>query len=103
MVRYYIAGTDKPSKVRAFQHAKSSTKWTPGDENTAYYLKRLQKFADRFKMFLAPEDFARVFSDGVFVPREMSLFGDALPPPDFSGTKVANKYIKPTPETSPLC
>ena len=46
-----------------FTHARLAVEWDAAapDENTAYYLKRLDDCAQRFAPFFSPEDFARVF------------------------------------------
>lgn len=52
-VRYYITGTKK--NVIAYQAAKLASTWNPEnrDENTAYYLKKLEDLAKKFSPFLA--------------------------------------------------
>jgi len=66
-VVYYITGTDPG--VRGFERCKPASEWDPHfpDENVAYYLKRLDEFAQKFKDFFDPKDFARIFAtDGLF-------------------------------------
>ena len=61
-VTYYVTGTT--ASVTTFENAHLARFWTPDapDENTAYYLKRLDEFARKFDVFFTPEDFARVFA-----------------------------------------
>lgn len=61
-VSYYVTGTS--AGVTTFENARLARFWSPDapDENTAYYLKRLDEFARKFDVFFAPEDFARVFA-----------------------------------------
>ena len=61
-ITYYITGED--ANVTAFKHCALATDWDPDnpDENTAYYLKRLDEFATKFKPFFTEEDFRLVFS-----------------------------------------
>lgn len=61
-ITYYITG-DR-ADVTAFTHCKLAAEWDPEnpDENTAYYLKRLDEFARKFEPFFAQEDFRLVFS-----------------------------------------
>ena len=61
-VRYYITG--EKATVTAFQHCKWADEWDPEnpDENTAYYLKRLDEFASKFEPFFTEHDFRLVFS-----------------------------------------
>ncbi len=61
-IAYYITG-DRAS-VTAFEHCKLAEAWDPDepDENTAYYLKRLDEFARKFDSFFDEHDFRLVFS-----------------------------------------
>ena len=61
-ISYYITG-DK-ANVTAFAHSKLTSEWDPDDpdENTAYYLRRLDQFAQKFESFFREHDFRRIFS-----------------------------------------
>ena len=61
-VAYYVTGTS--ASVTAFENARPASAWDPAapDENTAYYLKRLDEFARKFEPFFAEHDFRLVFS-----------------------------------------
>jgi len=61
-ITYYITGDS--ATVTAFKHCSLAEDWTPDvpDENTAYYLKRLDEFARKFEPFFTEEDFRLVFS-----------------------------------------
>jgi DNA polymerase elongation subunit (family B) len=61
-IAYYVTG-DK-AHVTAFEHCKLAADWNPDDpdENTAYYLKRLDEFARKFDSFFDEHDFRLVFS-----------------------------------------
>ncbi|MFB6280030.1 MAG: DNA polymerase domain-containing protein, partial [Salinibacter sp.] len=61
-ISYYITGDS--ADVTAFKHCKLADEWDPDDpdENTAYYLKRLDEFADKFDLFFDEHDFRLVFS-----------------------------------------
>ena len=61
-ISYYITGED--ANVTAFKHCKRADEWDPNDpdENSAYYLKRLDEFADKFEPFFDEHDFRLVFS-----------------------------------------
>jgi DNA polymerase elongation subunit (family B) len=66
-ITYYITGSG--SGITAFENARLAEAWEAArpDENTAYYLKRLDEFARKFEPFFAPEDFQHVFSpEGLF-------------------------------------
>jgi hypothetical protein len=61
-ISYYITGDS--ANVTAFKNSKLAADWDPDepDENTAYYLKRLDEFAEKFEPFFTEEDFRLVFS-----------------------------------------
>ena len=61
-IRYYITGDE--ANVTAFQHCALADAWDPDDpdENTAYYLKRLDEFARKFEPFFDDADFRLIFS-----------------------------------------
>ena len=61
-IRYYITGDS--ANVTAFQNCKLAEEWDPEhpDENTAYYLKRLDQFAQKFEPFFDEHDFRLIFS-----------------------------------------
>jgi DNA polymerase elongation subunit (family B) len=61
-ITYYITGDS--ANVTAFKHCALAADWDPDhpDENTAYYLKRLNEFATKFEPFFTEEDFRLVFS-----------------------------------------
>jgi len=61
-IQYYITG-DRPN-VTAFENCKLATEWDPEhpDENTGYYLKRLDQFSQKFEPFFEDSDFKLIFS-----------------------------------------
>jgi DNA polymerase elongation subunit (family B) len=66
-ITYYITGSS-PS-VTAFEYARLAEAWDAAhpDENTAYYLRRLDEFARKFMPFFTPHDFQQVFApEGLF-------------------------------------
>lgn len=62
-ISYYLAG--EGSSTPAFEQAKFAEDWDAGapDENTAYYLRRLDEFAQKFATFFGEHDFRLVFSE----------------------------------------
>ncbi len=82
-ISYYIAGTSLSSA--SFELAKPVSVWTPDhpDENTAYYLRRLDEFARKFEPFFTESDFRLIFS-----PED--LFGF-----DPSNIRVLSRYKAP--------
>ena len=61
-ISYYIAGIDAHGP--SFELARLTDEWsadTP-DENTAYYVKRLDEFASKFEPFFKDHDFRLIFS-----------------------------------------
>jgi DNA polymerase elongation subunit (family B) len=61
-ISYYITGTE--SGVRSFANGRLAEEWNPEDpdENSAFYLKRLDEFAKKFDVFFASADFRKIFS-----------------------------------------
>jgi DNA polymerase elongation subunit (family B) len=61
-ITYYVTGTSPT--VTTFEHARLAEAWNAAqpDENTAFYLKRMDEFARKFTPFFHPEDFQRVFA-----------------------------------------
>lgn len=61
-IRYYITGGD--AHVRGFENAKEAHEWDSNfpDENTEYYLKRLEEFSKKFEIFFSEKDFKAIFS-----------------------------------------
>jgi hypothetical protein len=66
-ITYYITGSR--SGVTAFANACLADAWEAAhpDENTEYYLKRLDEFARKFAPFFTPDAFQQVFApEGLF-------------------------------------
>jgi len=61
-VAYYITGSDP--NVRITDACKPAEEWDPHfpDENSAYYLRRLNEFSEKFAEFFRPADFGRIFA-----------------------------------------
>lgn len=61
-VSYYITGSE--STVRSFEYGKLADDWNQDfpDENSSYYLKRLDEFASKFDVFFSSADFQAIFS-----------------------------------------
>ena len=61
-ISYYVTGTT--AGVTAFENCRLADQWDPAqpDENTAYYLKRLDEFARKFEPFFDEHDFRLIFS-----------------------------------------
>jgi DNA polymerase elongation subunit (family B) len=94
-VAYYIAGTDPNPK--GFENCKPLEDWDPNfpDENTSYYLRRLDELSSKFEDFFLPQDFRSIFSSDdlfQFDPRGVTILNleprgddsagkDAVPPP----------------------
>jgi DNA polymerase, archaea type len=60
---YYVTGPE--SNVRAYENSKFAEEWDPNfpDENTGYYLKRLDEFTKKFEDFFSEKDFKLLFSN----------------------------------------
>ena len=61
-VAYYITGSDP--NVRITDACKPAEEWDPHfpDENSPYYLRRLNEFSEKFAEFFRPADFGRIFA-----------------------------------------
>ncbi|MGA3243424.1 MAG: DNA polymerase domain-containing protein [Bacteroidota bacterium] len=61
-ISYYVTGTHAGVKIA--ENCKLAEEWEPNfpDENTAYYVERLNECSRKFETFFEPEDFKRVFS-----------------------------------------
>ncbi|MDP1678497.1 MAG: DNA polymerase domain-containing protein [Bacteroidota bacterium] len=61
-IQYYITGSE--ANVKGFENAKEAYQWDVNfpDENTAYYLKRLDEFSNKFEVFFDERDFKTIFS-----------------------------------------
>jgi DNA polymerase elongation subunit (family B) len=61
-ISYYMTGEDL--RTKGFEHAKLAEEWDPNfpDENTRYYVKRLDEFSKKFSIFFNSADFGKVFS-----------------------------------------
>lgn len=84
-IAYYITGTDP--NVRVFDNCRSTDEWNPNfpDENTAFYLHRLEEFTEKFKDLFTPQDFREVFSTESlfpFDPSHISLLVTEVAPED---------------------
>lgn len=90
-VSYYVTGTS--ANVRISENCRLAEEWDPNfpDENTQYYLARLNEATLKFEPFFAPEDFRSIFT-------VEDLFG-------FDGEKIRTIQRKVASETdapSPL-
>lgn len=61
-ITYYVTGTD--ANVKISDNCKIGGEWDSNlpDENTPYYLSRLNECSSKFKDFFSPGDFERIFS-----------------------------------------
>lgn len=61
-ISYYVTGNHAGVKIA--DYSKLAAEWDPNfpDENTPYYLSRLDESAAKFDVFFTPQDFSKVFS-----------------------------------------
>lgn len=61
-VFYYVAG--KGANIKVFEHSKLTEDWDPNfpDENSDFYLSRLDEYTRRFDAFFSKKDFDLLFS-----------------------------------------
>jgi DNA polymerase I len=67
-IAYYITGRD-PNAVSSV-NSRAADEWDPHfpDENTGYYLRRLQEYSEKFTPFFTPADHKMIFSSGGLFP-----------------------------------
>jgi DNA polymerase I len=93
-VRYYVTGTHAGVKIA--ENSKLSEEWEPNfpDENTPYYLDRLNESAKKFEAFFEPADFRKIFSlddlfafspDGIQIIRQKAAVPEEPPPREDEG------------------
>lgn len=60
-IAFYVTGSDP--NPRAFENCRAAEAWDPSfpDENTAYYLRRLDEFSEKFRQFFSPQDYRALF------------------------------------------
>jgi DNA polymerase, archaea type len=87
-ISYYYTGKD-PSTAGA-RNVKEAALWDENfpDENTSYYLKRLDEYAEKFSVFFSDKDFKKIFTSD-------DLFGF-----DAEGITIQNKRTDALPEPS---
>ncbi|MFZ4619996.1 MAG: DNA polymerase domain-containing protein [Bacteroidota bacterium] len=88
-ISYYITGSD--AHVKGFENAKEAHEWDANfpDENTAYYLKRLEEFSKKFEIFFDERGYSSIFSPD-------DLFGF-----DQSSVVLMNRKEKEAPSEPP--
>jgi DNA polymerase, archaea type len=61
-ISYYITGADPSPK--GFANCKPASEWDANfpDENTPFYLRRLDDFSEKFREFFQPQDYRSIFS-----------------------------------------
>jgi DNA polymerase, archaea type len=62
-VEFYVSGTK--AGVKQTDYARARSEWHIGDENTAFYLKRLKKLSEKFKPLFECDDFVTIFNPSV--------------------------------------
>ncbi|HWP81118.1 MAG TPA: DNA polymerase domain-containing protein [Bacteroidota bacterium] len=90
-VSYYVTGSGAGVKIS--ENSRLAEEWDPNfpDENSQYYLSRLDECSRKFEIFFKPEDFQRIFSQD-------DLFGF-----DASGIEILTKAVsEPEHEEAPL-
>ena len=82
-ISYYVTGSG--TTIRISDHVKLAEEWDPNfpDENSAYYLSRLDECAAKFEGFFEGDDFRRIFS-------QEDLFDT-----DLSAIRVVTRRVEP--------
>jgi len=67
-ITYYISGSG--NATASYDRGKEAQEWRADapDENTAFYLKRLDEHCQKFLPFFKPQDFSMIFSDDTLFP-----------------------------------
>jgi DNA polymerase elongation subunit (family B) len=95
-ISYYVTGTH--AGVKIVENCKLAEEWEPNfpDENTAYYVERLNECSRKFDLFFEPEDFKRVFSaddlfgfsaDDISLLRPQVVTSGGVPPGEEDATE----------------
>jgi DNA polymerase I len=95
-VSYYVTGSH--AGVKIIENCKLAEEWEPNfpDENTAYYIERLNECSRKFESFFQPEDFKRVFSaedlfgfsaDDIRLLRPQDVTSAGVPPGEEDATE----------------
>jgi DNA polymerase, archaea type len=104
-VTFYITGGD--ASGQSFQNSRFASEWDPvtPDENTAFYLRRLEELSRKFEPFFTPADFRKIFSpedlfgfspDGIAVLTREVEAGSAAPgtePEEDAGTREPTIWL----------
>jgi DNA polymerase, archaea type len=97
VIPYYITGTE--ANVRIAANCRIAEEWDSNlpDENTPYYLSRLDECSAKFKDLFTPGDFEKIFStDDLFgfSPTEVSLITRELQPqkPDLQAEDTDDEF-----------
>jgi len=96
-IRYYVTGTEPNVKIS--DNCRIAEEWDSNlpDENTAYYLSRLNECSAKFKDFFSATDFERIFSTEDlfgFSPEGISILSRELQPqkPDLDGRESDDEF-----------
>lgn len=73
VVEFFVAGDKPQSRVRVYIDAMPKDSWEFGQENSAWYLKRLQVMAKKFEQFFTKEDFGTLFAKTVYDGAQIDL------------------------------
>jgi DNA polymerase elongation subunit (family B) len=97
-ISYYITGTE--SGVRSFANGRLAEEWNPEDpdENTAFYLRRLDEFAKKFDVFFSSVDFRKIFSmDDLFgfTPAGIEIITKRLEQEEVSQDRRESDLVEP--------
>ncbi len=71
-IAYYITGNDP--NPRGAENCKAAEEWDPNfpDENSQYYIRRLNEFSEKFIVFFQPQDYRAIFSADDLFPFDAS-------------------------------
>jgi len=94
-VSYYVTG--QQAGVKIIENSRLAAEWEPNfpDENTAYYIDRLDECSKKFDFFFEPDEFKQVFagedlfgfdSDRIHLQKQKTVpRGETAPPEEDAG------------------
>ena len=105
-ISYYVTGTHAGLKV--VENSKLAAEWDSNfpDENTAYYLDRLNECSKKFEVFFEPQDFKKIFSsddlfgfrpEGIRIVQQKAVTPEEPPTPEEEGPEFGIWIDESTP------
>jgi DNA polymerase elongation subunit (family B) len=105
-ISYYVTGSH--TGVKILENSKLAAEWDSNfpDENTAYYLDRLNECSKKFEVFFEPQDFNKIFSsddlfgfrpEGIRIVQQKAVTPEEPPTPEEEGPEFGIWIDESTP------